>query len=216
MRIWTSSILLTLALLSWGCQSVYYDTMERMGIHKRDILVDRVEEAQESQEEAKEQFADALEAFQATVTVDGGELQETYEKLKLQYDYSVRSANDVRGRITAVKGVAEALFDEWESELDQYTNESFRRTSEQQLRSTQKDYEKLVKAMENAESKMSPVLTVFSDQVLFLKHNLNARAIASIRNEVLDLEDDVANLIEEMNQAIAEAEAFINQLQAEE
>ena len=216
MRIWTSSILLTLTLLSWGCQTVYYDTMERMGIHKRDILVDRVEEAQESQEEAKEQFADALEAFQATVTVDGGELQDTYEKLKLQYDYSVRSANDVRGRITAVKGVAEALFDEWESELDQYTNESFRRTSEQQLRATQKDYDKLIQAMENAESKMSPVLTVFSDQVLFLKHNLNARAIASIRNEVLNLEEDVANLINEMNEAIAEAEAFISQLQAEE
>jgi hypothetical protein len=157
-----------------------------------------------------------LEAFQATVTVDGGELQQTYDKLKVQYDYSVRSANDVRGRITAVKGVAEALFEEWESELDLYTNDSFRRTSEQQLRSTQKDYDKLILAMENAESKMSPVLTVFSDQVLFLKHNLNARAIASIRNEVIGLEEDVANLINEMNEAIAEAESFIDQLQAEE
>ncbi|MDG2166772.1 MAG: DUF2959 family protein [Opitutales bacterium] len=152
--------------------------MERMGIHKRDILVERVEEAQESQEDAKDQFADALEAFQATVTVDGGELQQAYDKLKVQYDYSVKSANDVRGRITAVKGVAEALFEEWESELGLYTNDSFRRTSEQQLHSTQKDYDKLILAMENAESKMSPVLTVFSDQVLFLKHNLNARAIA--------------------------------------
>ena len=216
MRFFLYSLALSTILILQGCQSVYYDTMERMGIHKRDILVDRVEEAQESQEEAKEQFADALEAFQATVTVDGGELQETYEKLKQQYDYSVRSANDVRGRITAVKGVAEALFDEWESELDQYSNDSFRRTSEQQLRATQKDYEKLVRAMENAESKMSPVLTVFSDQVLFLKHNLNARAIASIRGEVLGLEEDVANLIEEMNQAIAEAQTFIDTLQAEE
>ena len=216
MRNWTTFILLSLSLFIFGCQTVYYDTMERMGIHKRDILVDRVEEAQESQEEAKEQFADALEAFQATVTVDGGELQKTYDKLKLQYDYSVRSANDVRGRISAVKGVAEALFEEWESELDQYTNDSFRRTSEQQLRATQKDYDKLVLAMENAESKMSPVLTVFSDQVLFLKHNLNARAIASIRSEVDGLEEDVSNLIEEMNQAIAEAEAFISQLKAEE
>ena len=216
MRMFLSSSVLAAAVIFTGCQTVYYDTMERMGIHKRDILVDRVEEAQESQEEAKEQFADALEAFQATVTVDGGELQKTYDKLKVQYDYSVRSANDVRGRINAVKGVAEALFDEWESELDQYSNDSYRRSSEQQLRQTQRDYEKLIRAMENAESKMSPVLTVFSDQVLFLKHNLNARAIASIRNEVDSLEVEVANLIEEMNQAIAEAESFIDQLQAEE
>ena len=212
MRILRTTLLLTVTLITFGCQSVYYDTMERMGVHKRDILVDRVEEAQDSQEEAKEQFADALEAFQATVTVDGGELLETYEKLQKKYDLSVRSANDVRGRITAVQKVAEALFDEWETELTEYSSDSLRRTSEQQLRKTQEEYAKLIEAMQHAESKMSPVLTVFSDQVLFLKHNLNARAIASIKQEVDKMEEDVANLIEDMNQAIAEAEAFLKQL----
>ncbi len=37
-------LVLTLALAS-GCQSTYYGFMEKMGSHKRDILVDRVEEA---------------------------------------------------------------------------------------------------------------------------------------------------------------------------
>ena len=55
------------------------------------------------------------------------------------------------------------------------------------------------------------VLAVFNDQVLFLKHNLNARAIASIQNEVTNMERDVASLIEDMNLAIAEAEAFLKQ-----
>ena len=27
-----------------GCQSVYYDTMQKFGVHKRDLLVERVEE----------------------------------------------------------------------------------------------------------------------------------------------------------------------------
>jgi ElaB/YqjD/DUF883 family membrane-anchored ribosome-binding protein len=212
MRIWTSILLISTILVNSGCQSVYYDINERMGKHKRDILVERVEEAQESQEEAKEQFADALEAFRATVQVDGGRLQDTYDRLKKEYDSSVREANDVRGRIGAVQGVAEALFKEWGSELGDYTNDNLRRASETQLRATKKEYENLLKAMQNAEAKMGPVLAVFHDQVLFLKHNLNARAIASIQNEVTNMERDVASLIEDMNVAIAEAEAFVRGL----
>ncbi|MCZ6673734.1 MAG: DUF2959 domain-containing protein [Verrucomicrobia bacterium] len=212
MRTRTFLILLSVTLLVWGCQTVYYDTMERMGIHKREILVDRVEAAQKSQEEAKEQFADVLEAFRATVKVDGGKLQETYDRLKAEFDESVSRADVVRTRIKDVKNVADALFDEWESELGQYTSESLRNSSKEQLEITRGEYGKLLTAMQTAESKMNPVLTVFNDQVLFLKHNLNARAIASIQQEVTNMEREVGNLIEDMNLAIAEAEAFVKQL----
>lgn len=212
MRILNTISLLAITLLLGGCQSVYYDTMERMGIHKREILVDRVEEAQDSQEDAKKQFADALEAFRATVHVEGGKLQETYDRLKKEYDSSVMRANDVRGRIAAVQNVADALFKEWESELDDYTSDSLRTASQEQLGLTKKEYQKLLRAMQNAESKMGPVLTVFNNQILFLKHSLNARAIASIQQEVDNMERDVADLIQDMNRAIAEAEAFVKQL----
>ena len=37
-----------------GCSSTYYGAMEKVGIHKRDILVDRVEDARDSQEDAQE------------------------------------------------------------------------------------------------------------------------------------------------------------------
>lgn len=43
-----------------GCSSVYYDAMEKVGIHKRDILADRIEDARDSQHAAKEQFNSAL------------------------------------------------------------------------------------------------------------------------------------------------------------
>jgi hypothetical protein len=41
-------ILLPLLLLLGACAGVYYDTMESVGIHKRDILVDRVESARDA------------------------------------------------------------------------------------------------------------------------------------------------------------------------
>lgn len=203
---------LFLACLLAGCSSMYYGALEQVGIHKREVLVDRVEEAQESQEDAKEQFEDALAAFRATVHVDGGQLEKRYDQLKSQYERCESRAEAVRDRIEAVEDVAEALFREWESELDQYSRADLRRASEEQLRQTRREYDRLIAAMRRAERKMSPVLQAFADQVLFLKHNLNARAIASLKNEVATVERDVASLIEEMNTAIDEAESFIDQM----
>ena len=50
-----------------GCQRAYYKTMETFGYHKRDILVERVEESRDAQEQAKEQFKSALEKFSEVV-----------------------------------------------------------------------------------------------------------------------------------------------------
>jgi len=58
--------------------------------------------------------------------------------------------------------------------------------------------------------KIDPVLTAFRDQVLFLKHNLNARALAALQNELDAIQTDVASLIREMEASIAEANAFID------
>jgi hypothetical protein len=66
--------------------------------------------------------------------------------------------------------------------------------------------------MKAAEATMTPVLAAFKDQVLFLKHNLNARAVASLSETVRGIEGDVAKLIADMNASIAEANAFIEQL----
>lgn len=205
-------VFIAAALAFAGCSNMYYGALEQVGIHKRELLVDRVESAQESQEEAKEQFEDALEAFRATVKVDGGELEQRYDKLKDQFEDCEARAKAVRDRIAAVEDVAESLFREWESELGEYSRDDLRRASETQLRETRREYNRLIAAMTRAEAKMDPVLTAFSDQVLFLKHNLNARAIASLKNEVTSVERDVAALIEEMNAAIQEAETFISQM----
>ncbi len=44
-----------------GCQPAYYAAAEKVGFAKRDILVSRVESARDSQVEAKEEIADALD-----------------------------------------------------------------------------------------------------------------------------------------------------------
>ena len=202
-------IIILAILLCCGCDTVYYNTMEAFGKHKRDILVERVAGARDSQAEAKEQFKSALEEFSNVLNFDGGELEAGYNKLNAEYEKSEARASTVRNRIKDVKNVATALFREWAGELQEYSNERLRRVSEQKLDQTRRRYEQLIGAMERAESKIGPVLTAFHDQVLFLKHNLNAQAIASLQQELGIIEDDIASLIEEMEKSIEEADAFV-------
>ena len=199
-----------------GCQKAYYGTMEMFGKHKRDILVDNVADARDAQNQAKEQFASALEEFISVVDSANGQLEEKYKTLNAAYEKSEDKANAVKEHIKDVKRVAEALFDEWEDELDEYANSTLRKKSEDKLKQTQERYVKLISAMERAESKIAPVLSAFHDQVLFLKHNLNAQAIASLQDELTTVEYEIGILIQEMEKSIDEADAFIQEMTQQE
>ena len=195
-----------------GCQSAYYSAMEKVGKHKRDILIDRVETATESQEEAKEEFKNALEQFSALVNFDGGELQQQYEISNDHYHTSKVSAEDVTARINSIEAVAEALFNEWNSELKQFTNQSLKRQSQSRYNETQNRYTSVIESMRNAEKRMQPILDALKDNMLYLKHNLNARAIGELKTEYKLIEQDVERLINEMNNSINKSQTFIKSL----
>ncbi|PMM96873.1 DNA repair protein [Vibrio splendidus] len=195
-----------------GCQSAYYSAMEQVGYHKRDIMVDRVEDAKESQQDAQEEFTSALEALSSLTNFSGGDLEDMYNQINDKYQDSEKAAQNVSDRIAAIEDVSDALFAEWQSELDLYTSASLRRSSEQKLRETQSSYKTMLSAMKRAEKKMDPVLNTLRDNTLYLKHNLNTSAVGSLQGEFMSLEKDIAYAIEQMNAAIAESDKFLAQL----
>ena len=197
------------AVIGLSCQTAYYETMEQFGYHKRDLLVRDVEKARDAQQEAKEQFKSALDRFTKTLDIQGGELQEKYEALNKEYERSEDKANSVRKRVASVEDVSEALFTEWNAELKEYSSSTLRKKSQEQLTQTRAQYAQLIKAMKRAEAKMDPVLAKFKDQVLFLKHNLNAQAIASLKGELVSVEGNINSLIKDLNASIQEADSFI-------
>lgn len=201
-----------LAIFLGGCSSAYYNTMEKFGVHKRDILVERVEEARDSQKSAEKQFASALEQFKSVVAVDGGNLEPVYKKLNNEYEESKSAAEDIRKRIDDIETVAEALFDEWQSELKEYSSKQLRTESQQKLNSTKRKYQQLITVMRKTESRLDPVLTPMRDQVLYLKHNLNARAIQALQKEAVKIDKDVDVLLAAIRNSVAEADAFIREM----
>ena len=207
-------IVLVMSSLLAGCASTYYNAWEKAGFLKSDILVSRVEKTRDSQQDAQEEFKDALEQFGSIVALENTDLKQAYDRLSNEYENSQDAAEEVTDRINSVESVAEDLFEEWEKEIEQYTNADYKRTSASQLRDTRTRYNGMLSTMRRSEQSMQPVLQTFRDNVLFLKHNLNAQAIGSLKGEFASLEEDIAVLIREMNKSIAESDKFIDELRA--
>lgn len=205
-------LLAAVLLFCWGCSSTYYGAMEKVGVHKRDIMVSRVEKARDSQEEAQEQFKSALEQFDSVVQLKETDLKKAYDRLNYEYEGSVEAADQVSERIDKVESVSEDLFEEWEEELELYQNQELKRNSKAQLRKTRKRYKEMLRSMHRAEKSMEPVLKIFRDNVLFLKHNLNAQAIGSLQGEFTNLKGEIDKLVTRMNTAIESSNKFIEEI----
>lgn len=205
--------ILLLSLTACGTtQNIKYSVLEKAGIHKRDILVDRIEKTSEVQEEAKEDFQSAYERLSELVDVDDAGLESQYKKLQNAVDVSENRSNELQSRIASVDSVAKDLFAEWREELTQYTSANLRRQSENNLKMTEQRYAVIYRQMQNSYARVQPVLQVLQDNTLYLKHNLNARAISGITNEVLSVEDKVAQLIVQMEKSIRESKQFIDSM----
>lgn len=210
------SFVLAAALLasSPGCMrcGAYYDAMEKLGYEKRDLLVKRVDSAREAQQEAQQQFRDTLQEFQTLVGYKGGELESKYEKLRGEYEDASSRAEAVRTRIANVRDVANRLFQEWSTEIGQFTSNDLRVESQRELDLTRRRYQEVLTVMERASKRMDPVLAKLNDQVLFLKHNLNARALGSLKSTAEALQVEVGKLVTDMEASIAEASKFIDEM----
>ncbi len=196
-----------------GCSQIYYAGMEKVGVHKRDIMVDRVENVQDSQEDAQEEFKSALEQFGSLVTIKESDLKKAYKNFSEQYEDAKEASEDLSKDINKLEDVSLALFKEWEEEITQYQNAKLKSQSKTKLRDTKAKYKKMMQSMRKSEKSMKPILATFYDNVLTLKHSLNAQAIGALQGEFNSLKGNVNVLIGQMNTSIKESNKFIQEMQ---
>jgi hypothetical protein len=210
-----ATIVVPAAIGAAACDSIYYSAMKKVGKEKRDILVSRVKQARGAQAEAQEEFKTALERFQQIVAVEGSPLEDKYKKLNDELERAEARARQVKDRIDAVRDVSKDLFKEWNDELGKYSDRALRAESERELRETRRRTEALIASMAKAHARVEPVLRPLRDRVLFLKHNLNARALGALTKELGTVRTGVDELVVDMQRAIAEADAFIAAMERE-
>lgn len=204
-------VLLPLVVLG-GCTRTYYKTMAAFGKEKRDILVARVKDSKKDQQQAKEQIKTTMESFQALTGFQGGQLEKNYKKLNGEYEKAADMAKKLHDRIDSIDQVSNDLFKEWQKEIDGMDNRKLKQQSAEMLRQSRLQEAGYLKSMRQTEARMTPVITAFHDQVIFLKHNLNARAIGSLKGTSAKISTDVDVLLTSLDGSMSQADALIQSL----
>ncbi|NNF50105.1 MAG: DUF2959 domain-containing protein [Woeseiaceae bacterium] len=212
LRIVRAGLFCCMLLALTGCASAKYSALEKVGIHKRDILVDRVEDARDSQTETREQLVSAYEELSALIDYDGGELEEKYRRLSKQVERARDRTEELDDHLADIDRVSEDLFNEWQAELDLYNSAALRADQEKKLTQALRQFATMRERMQTARDRVDPVMAVLADNVLYLKHSLNAQALAALRGQATLLEGQVEVLIRDMQVAIEEADAFIRRM----
>lgn len=205
-------IVLFLMISLVSCSSTYYAVWEKLGKQKRDLLRDNAVKARAEQVETNEQFKDALTKLREAYPIKPTELSKTYDKLNAQYESSKSKAEGLDARIKKMDRVARDLFVEWKDEAESITTTKFRDQSLDKLSATKERYEDMHRSLKKSYSRTEPVLAKFRDNVLFLKHNLNAQVVGSLDSEAGAITEEIETLIESMNDSIKETDKFIGEL----
>jgi outer membrane murein-binding lipoprotein Lpp len=201
-----------LVLLLTGCTSTYYKTMRTLGKEKRDILVSRIKDAKKDQDQTREKLKTTMESFQALTGFQGGALEKSYKRLNSDYEDANSQANKLHDKIESIDKVSNDLFKEWQGEINKMGDAKLKAQSTTLLRNATVRQAAYMRAMRKTEDQITPVLAAFHDQVLFLKHNLNSRAIGSLKGTSATLQGNVADLIQSIDASSQEADKLISSL----
>lgn len=200
-------------LLLAGCQSPYLSMMEKAGIPKREILAHRVEDARDAQIKARYQFNRTLDRYRQVAQLSGPQLQAEYDDLQDAYRASEKAAAAVAPRVRTVEQVGDALFDEWEDELDEYSSPALRSASSAELEQTREQYRLLLAKMKAAQSRVLPALDGLNDHLLFIKHQMNANTVSGLQASYSTVSGTVEPMMIDMQRSIEGADGFIERLQ---
>ena len=206
--------LIAMTLLLAGCTTAYYKTMQTLGKEKRDILVQRIKDAKKDQDQTKQQLQTTMESFQALTGFQGGSLEKSYKRLNSDYESANSQAGKLHDKIQSIDQVSNDLFKEWQGEIAAMGNAKLKAQDTVMLRNAKTRQATYMRAMRRTEDQIAPVLKAFRDQVLFLKHNLNSRAIGSLKGTTAGLQGDVAGLIQSIDASSQEADKLISSLAA--
>lgn len=203
---------LGVALLLSSCQGMYYSTMARFGIDKRDILIERLDKTSEAMSRLDQRFEEMSTAYGATIHLEGGDLPAMHKEFAKSYDRTESAATSFHSRIGDIHSVAGALFEEWKLKTGEILDPDLREQSLRNFGHAQTSYTKLVRTMREVETEIDPVLTRFRDHVVFLKLNLHRMTLSSLQETEEELLLDVEHIRELLAQAIDETAAFTEQI----
>ncbi len=198
----------SLFLFTTSCEPRSYRIWEFLGWEKREILSSEVENVGENQKEIKEDFQSIYERIKTEYDYERDEIDDLYDQLKSDYEKAKNKADRIKASSKKIRQIAKALFAEWEEEAMAISNKNYRKDSLVKLRQAQARFKHLSASLHRSESQLDRVLVQLNDQVLYLKHNLNAKSLALFESEIKLVKNEIDELIKAIEKTIQYSQTF--------
>ena len=198
-----------LALLLIGCQSQpYYKTMEVLGVQKRDLLVDRIDDVRATGVEAQSLLAKLVTTYRETADAPRDNIEGAYDRFEDGFEDARNKIRKMEGDIKTMKRVADDTFAEWESELKLYQDPQLKAESEAELAQRRQEYAALERVFDETGQRLDPVLFSLRDRVLYLNRNQSPETLARMKADAPQVEAELRGAIAELQRSIDAAAAF--------
>jgi hypothetical protein len=176
-----------------------------------DDLVEAVEKVNGELDSSKESMLAAVQKLQAVTAPDfKGDAVAAYKDLKKTIDSSDDQANDLRKCVEKMQAAAEPVFDQWTKDLEAYSNPEMRARSQQRLAAARERFDTVVAAVEPVLVEYETINQTLHDHALFLSHDMNPAAIATIQGDVRSVAKEASALDGSFNSAKAAARAYVD------
>ena len=187
-----------------ACQST---EGKEFAVDQREALVARVMASRDALVEAGLQYISLREVLSSVVDFDG-DVDATYDRLRIELTRCEDAVEDVHNRIGDVRHAAERLRDEWDETLGGATDPRLHDRAAEVRDRTWAAYTPVIEAMEEVERMMDLVLTSYRNQVMELKHDSTAEAVELIRENMPLLSEEISEVGKDILAAAKKAEAF--------
>jgi hypothetical protein len=211
-RLVRTLLVAAVVLFLTACQSSAPGSLKQASYPGLGALFDRVGDYQVAQQAAAEQFQSVKEQLSPLATAGGNTQGDSAADLS-EYDQTVEAAVAVSATIAAVKQAATATFQQWQTEIDVYTDAQLKADNQAKMGATWQSYQGMMQGVRASETKMNAVLAELNNYVTFLRGSPDASALASYRPNRNVIGSDIDALLLKMKSALGRSNEFIEDVQ---
>ncbi len=181
--------------------------------HKQtDRLIKRGESAMKEVGITRQQIQKTLTLYNSIVEGASEDARKSYKDLVKALDESEKKAGDVGKRVEEMEYEAHKFFEEWTKNTESITSEALRVRSQERLNEARLQYGDALRAGRRAGAEFDVFVQSMHDQIVFLGYDLNATAVASLKEDAARLNKQGDELFQKIDEVVEMTNGYLDSL----
>lgn len=202
-----SAVMLALALISLAGLAACASS-RTVGQRTTEELVEQVDDSSKMIQRAREQVQTTLANYNAIIENETENPTSAYKDLSKDIDRLLSRREDVRKRLEKMNKTAENLFAKWEQAISTIESEDLRDQATRRMETARQRFDEIVASVQKGREAFDPFVTSLNDQVTYLGFNLTPDAIAGLKDQAAQLNEDARSVFDSIDSAIAAAQEY--------